>query len=694
MQGGWFFGYQLHSHNLAAQNLTGIGNCCPDFSDNSGSSLYLGAFVSIPLSQSLLLEARAGFSDIGAEFTEPLDIGPTLVIRNNPPDTVVVPARVERKLATEIPGIFIEPTLAFEPVSRLRIAGGLRATLLPSVDYDYSETLVEPANITFEDGSAVRNQSSASVDGTSSLQFSAVAGISYAIQLGSVLQVAPELRYVAGLSNIHADADWSSSHLLFGASFRFQVDAEEAPPAIRRDTLYQRDTTSLADASISRERIRLRSRDVERDTLQTPDALIYRATLVESYVRELPLAVEVPTPPIQAVIDDVEFVKPDGRSLALDDVQVEQIEFRDNLPLLPYVFFKENSADLRESRQNLISPEEARLLRIAKLSADNPLGIYPELLNILGRRMLDAPDSRIELTGCNSDIGPERNNLDLSRSRAEAVQEYLTETWGIAADRIVVKARNLPKRPSNNSIIDGQEENRRVEISTASAQLLADFSSQDFEYRALFDRLRIHLRAAAEKGVADWSLVISHQAVELARFEGSGTIDTALVWSVGGRDLARFARGMRFNFSVRDADNKQETASTTIALDFLSVQQKRAEQQRDKRIERYFLVIFDYNRADLGARNKDGILQLRDDLASRPTSIVTVHGYTDRTGTGDYNTQLAERRARLVLDMLDLPADRRTLLPVGSKVLLYDNNHPVGRFYSRTVEVLVEDTVQ
>ena len=84
-------------------------------------------------------------------------------------------------------------------------------------------------------------------------------------------------------------------------------------------------------------------------------------------------------------------------------------------------------------------------------------------VNIIGSRMREHPEATLRLVGTNSDEGAEQADTALSRSRAVSVRDYLAGTWGIAANRMRIEARNLPEKPSNIGEIDGIQENRRVE---------------------------------------------------------------------------------------------------------------------------------------------------------------------------------------------------------------------------------------
>jgi outer membrane protein OmpA-like peptidoglycan-associated protein len=122
----------------------------------------------------------------------------------------------------------------------------------------------------------------------------------------------------------------------------------------------------------------------------------------------------------------------------------------------------------------------------------------------------------------------------------------------------------------------------------------------------------------------------------------------------------------------------------------ITVVRKRREQIEDYEIERFSLILFDFDKAEIVGSNSKVV----DFIASRtrPESQIEIRGYTDRTGDEMYNQQLSERRAlatKAALNRSDAVA-----IGIGERQLLYDNDLPEGRFYCRTVQVTVKTKVK
>jgi outer membrane protein OmpA-like peptidoglycan-associated protein len=119
------------------------------------------------------------------------------------------------------------------------------------------------------------------------------------------------------------------------------------------------------------------------------------------------------------------------------------------------------------------------------------------------------------------------------------------------------------------------------------------------------------------------------------------------------------------------------------------VQRKRRERIADRFIDRYALILFDFDKADIHGANRRIVDLINGNI--QDASHASVEGYTDRIGDAAYNRDLSFRRASEV--GAALRAGTHEVHAHGEDVLLYDNDLPEGRTYSRTVIVTVETPV-
>jgi outer membrane protein OmpA-like peptidoglycan-associated protein len=118
----------------------------------------------------------------------------------------------------------------------------------------------------------------------------------------------------------------------------------------------------------------------------------------------------------------------------------------------------------------------------------------------------------------------------------------------------------------------------------------------------------------------------------------------------------------------------------------------KARQEEGKMVERYSLIVFDFNSARLNPSNQRIMQRVKDRIQS--TSKVRIMGFADRQGNAEYNRELARKRCVEAQRALGLSDDRVVIEPVGSDRLLYDNETPEGRSYSRTVQIEVVTPVR
>ncbi len=111
-------------------------------------------------------------------------------------------------------------------------------------------------------------------------------------------------------------------------------------------------------------------------------------------------------------------------------------------------------------------------------------------------------------------------------------------------------------------------------------------------------------------------------------------------------------------------------------------------------LTRYTLVQFPADSPELTGANERII---RDHIAEDVTdgAKVTVIGYTDVVGLEDRNRRLSLQRAQNVATTIRrlIPRDRHvsiTARGVGEESPLYTNDLPEGRFYNRTVMIVID----
>ena len=108
---------------------------------------------------------------------------------------------------------------------------------------------------------------------------------------------------------------------------------------------------------------------------------------------------------------------------------------------------------------------------------------------------------------------------------------------------------------------------------------------------------------------------------------------------------------------------------------------------KSKRIEKFSLILFDFGSNKLSKENQDITKIIKSKINSKTN--VTILGYTDRAGNDDFNLKLSKSRAKAVYTQLSI--NKAKYEGYGESNLLYNNDLPEGRFYCRTVDIVVEN---
>ncbi len=105
-------------------------------------------------------------------------------------------------------------------------------------------------------------------------------------------------------------------------------------------------------------------------------------------------------------------------------------------------------------------------------------------------------------------------------------------------------------------------------------------------------------------------------------------------------------------------------------------------------------VLFDVNKAELRPGARRSVQRLAEVLQQHPDRKVTVEGFTDSTGSAEYNMELSRRRAESVREALareGVPERNIEIQPHGQDYPVADNTTPVGRQMNRRVEIIISD---
>jgi len=375
---------------------------------------------------------------------------------------------------------------------------------------------------------------------------------------------------------------------------------------------------------------------------------------------------------------------------------IEKRKIFEDSPVLNYIFFKENESHLQHDRYKILDPQKDRLPGMEELAMlPGVAAQYRQVLNFFGRRLKDNSHFKIILVGCNADTGDEKNNLKLSRRRAESVKEYFVNVWKISPERIKVQQRNLPQYPSSMKDVRCHDENRRVEIlpGSGSEKILSAFTSTMVETQLSDSNCVFFTNGTiAEAGIKNWQLFVKgHDNKLLYNDHGEKFLPTSMVWN--WTDVAKtnpfFRNVLCCSLYVNDMCGQHRVASCTPIRVYYVRQDTIAEHP----VMRSRLIFFAFNEYQVDLRSPRLQSELQKIVAKYqkyPGAKVEVKGYTDVIGDSMFNLRLSKLRAEEVkkaLVELGIPENVISVEGFGAKFPIMTNELPEGRMMNRRVEV-------
>lgn len=375
-----------------------------------------------------------------------------------------------------------------------------------------------------------------------------------------------------------------------------------------------------------------------------------------------------------------------GKEEELLKIKVEERISRRMSPLLPIVFFDHNSYEIPK-RYIKLTKDDAENYQKPQIAAGNALDNYYNVLNIIGSRMKAYPKAKLKITGTNSGIADEKNNKNLSQNRAQAIRDYLVNIWNIDPERLSVSSRNLPEKASSSKVLDGVEENRRVEFASDTWEVTAPSILQDTMRIVNPPSIRFKPEVIASEGIDSWKINTISGPDLINNINGKSNISAYYDWHINSDIAAKSLLKSDFASNLSVTDNSGETYSTNLKKLPVEVKTYKNDDSESKDTIRniYDLILFDFDKAALSGDNQKIINLIKQETP--PGAIINVRGFTDRMGDDKYNKTLSTRRAASTAKALKSPANA---YGVGEEIQLYNNNLPEGRFYSRTVIVEVK----
>ncbi len=677
---GGYFSYNNYFHSAAFSELPGVPNCCPRFGNTSGSGFSLGGFYDLPLEQKLSVSIRAGLSFIAAGFGT--DEHSLVAV-----DGSEINAVINHELDVSVAHLDLKALAKYNIVGSLNLFAGIGFGIGIGSSYSQKETLKEPMGGTFENGLRTRNEKEGKIGEISFFVPSLIIGASYDLPLNKSGKffISPEVSLNLGIGRLVPGIDWKAGSFNIGFTAGYRIYDINSVIPLETRKIKDIDTMIKESESINTPAVVIGFPLLRTDTVIT----LGKRLITELYRRTdtlyKPMAYSI-NPTVKAVPSEGPIEYPDTALI------IEEMAILSFVPILNYIFFDENSAQI-PNRYILMNNEQADSFVPESISQSGTLNVYYNSLNIIGYRLRNYPEAGLTVTGCNSNRGSEKNNKAVSKSRAQAVADYFIDTWRISPTRIKIENRNLPENASSMESQEGMQENQRVELSSDNPELLMPLIGADTARAVFPQKVLFKLEWGMTEKIDSWSLMVTNNGIPVKEFKGNGKPPETLAWNINNEkntipgtdgDIAYFLeakdrRGMSYRSPMGTLRQERYFLRKHIGSKII-----------DKKVENFSLILFEFDTKRTNATNK----RILDFIKSRldKGSKVLIEGYTDNLGSPEYNLKLSEDRARSVSKYIDI--NGAEVKGLGNSSPFYDNKLPEGRFYNRTVIIIVETPIQ
>lgn len=517
-------------------------------------------------------------------------------------------------------------------------------------------------------------------------------GVSYIMPIfNSNFFVAPEANMLIGLNNTlpqDFSGSWRSKYFLIGASFQYRNKID-----------YFMDIKKTYDSVLTVDTVKCVITKGEEKVVEGQVVLIetlenkidaQKIYIVNHYQRTDTLFL------LKNKMFDIEArvfaVDTTGKKHIVNNkysFAIEEILTTQDQPLLNYIFFEKGSSAIDKRYNQLQSGNTENF--DTDIKSWTTFDTYYNMLNIVGKRMQLDTNYTLNIEGCNDDNSyEEKGNYKLSTARAEVVKNYLKKNWQIKDNRLKITAKGLPENPSlGKGETLKMQENRRTELIPNDISLFDPISLETRTYTTNIEKIKLAAKIFSAETISNYIIIVScgEEVVFSKSVDNPKLEDNVIIINEEWDNLIvpkEKKNEYKIFIAAVDKNMRYKSFKLSFPVYFYNAEEL-IKIGRDRQIYKYNLILFDFKTASVGNRNSRIIQKINEKIV--PDAKVTIIGYTDITGKEKFNEKLAIQRAEATKEALKL--EKAIIQSSDNSTQLYDNTLPEGRFYSRTVEIIV-----
>jgi len=299
------------------------------------------------------------------------------------------------------------------------------------------------------------------------------------------------------------------------------------------------------------------------------------------------------------------------------------------------------------------------------------------------------------LAGCasvpeNSLLNEARNDYSAAQNNPQVINLAPTELK--QAGDALAKANNASDKKEDASVVThlAYLAKQRVAIAQETAKKKA---AEIAVTNAAAERSKIRLEArTVEADKARQNAAASKRQAEASQQEAA----TSQRQAEAAQQSAAASQRQAEASQQEAATSQQQARDAEMRTSQLETQLKELNAKKTERglVVTLGDVLFDTNKAQLKSGGTRGLQKLAGFLKQYPQRKAQVEGYTDSTGSADYNLELSDRRANAVRSSLvgmGIGNDRITTHGYGQESPVASNDTADGRQLNRRVEIVLSD---
>ncbi len=401
--------------------------------------------------------------------------------------------------------------------------------------------------------------------------------------------------------------------------------------------------------------LEVQKRDLETKNKQKDKALALQAREISDKQKALEekqrLIEEARKKVFEAKLGSIVGMNDDGSEMVENPtLRVEEFRATNSKVLVPTVFFDQNSS-LIPARYKQIQSSNREAYKIPDDPRKTSFALHTELLNIIAKRLLEAPPTVIlTLTGVQN---ADESDAKLAAKRAETVAGYLINTWKIPTTRIVREA----KRQAGNA-----PDGRTVQISASEPGIIAPYTLPDIARTATPPIITIGLNITSGAGIKQWQLgirqIVDNEDVEI-KDTTAKTVIPRYSWFVNDEQssLPRSGNALTVSLEATDISNAKapEAPVKEIKVEKITVEQKKASGKADNTVY-FYELLYGATLTDLSTQSNALLNEIKSHITPEARVRITA-----------YNPRPADVAVSEIAQILGVDAAKATLRTVAAK---------------------------